>query len=729
MSEPDRRTTDRPRAHPPYGTSLEHLLAELERLDLLVRVQVWRARQRAGEEEGLRAVYIGEHEPEELLARVVGTPSWATVPLPTEFVERAQSRLDELSATIAARTGASFEARIPLRLVALAAIFELRQFEVDVVLACLATELDPRYERLYAYLHDDLTRRQPSIGLVLDLFGGDLEAKVLARRSFSPTAPLFRHQLLEAGEALRLDGRVTRFLLGDDGLDDRIRRSATLAGPRSSLDDLVAPDPLRHQLARLIEHTRVDGGDLVVYLQGPYGVGKQTAAEAFARALGADLLVVDGGWLATRPEEEFLQHVRLIDREARLHGAPLYWKDFDELLGDDRSAQLALLLEMLEHHPGPTFLAGDTLWEPVDALAETDFVRVVLPQPGYGERLALWRNCLGDGFDLEAVANTFRLSGGQIRDAVATARGLAMARQPADPNVSPGDLHAACRLQSNRKLAQLAQKIDPHYTWNDIVLPLDQMAQLREIADQVRYRAVVHDTWGFDAKLAMGKGINVLFSGPPGTGKTMAADVLAGALGVDLYKIDLSVVVSKYIGETEKNLSRIFTEARTSNAILFFDEADALFGRRTQVRDAHDRYANVETSFLLQRMEEYDGLVILATNMRQNMDEAFVRRLHFMVEVPLPGAADRRRIWEQIWPSSTPRDDLDLEFLAERIEVAGGNIRNIALSSAFLAAADGGIVGMRHVVAAVRREYQKIGKVLTATEFGARNESRHAAPR
>ena len=268
-----------------------------------------------------------------------------------------------------------------------------------------------------------------------------------------------------------------------------------------------------------------------MYLQGPYGVGKQTAAEAFARALGAGLLVVDGGWLATRPEEEFLQHVRLIDREAHLQGASLHWKDFDALLGDDRSAQLAALLEMLEHHPGPTFLAGDTPWEPVDALADTDFVRVVLPQPGYGERLALWRNCLGDGIDPEAVANTFRLSGGQIRDAVATARGLAMARQPADPKVSPGDLHAACRLQSNRKLAQLAQKIDPHYTWNDIVLPLDQMAQLREIADQVRYRAVVHDAWGFDAKLAMGKGINVLFSGPPGTGKTMAAEVLAGDLG------------------------------------------------------------------------------------------------------------------------------------------------------------------------------------------------------
>jgi len=729
MSEPGVRASQDRGTDAPYGNSLEHVLAELERLDLLVRVQVWRARQRAADEDGWRAVYIAEHEPEELLDRVVGTPSWTAVPLPSDLLDSVQARLDALSATIVARAAASLEARVPLRLVTLAAIFELSQFEVDVLLACLAPELDHRYERLYAYLHDDMSRRQPTIGLVLDLFGNDLDDKVFDRRSFSPTAPLIRHQLVQSGEALRLDPRVTRFLLGDDDLDDQLRRSVGLTTPRASIDDLIAPDPLRQQLSRIIEHAHVDGGALVLYLQGPYGVGKQTAAAACALALGHDLLVVDGGWLASRSEEHFVEQVRLIDREARLQGALLYWKDFDALLDGDRRAYLAALLEMLEVHPGPTFLAGDVLWEPVDALAEVEFVRLELPQPGSAERLALWRTFVGgNGVGLEEVASTFRLSGGQIRDAAATARSLARSRQPADPQVTSADLHAACRLQSNRKLAQLAQKITPHYTWDDIVLPADQLAQLREIADQVRYRALVYDTWGFDAKLAMGKGINVLFSGPPGTGKTMAADVLAGTLGVDLYKIDLSVVVSKYIGETEKNLSRIFAEARTSNAILFFDEADALFGKRTQVRDAHDRYANVEISFLLQKMEEYEGLVILATNMRQNMDEAFVRRLHFMVELPLPGAADRRRIWEQIWPSATPRDvELDLGDLAERVEVAGGNIRNIALSSAFLAAADGGIVSMRHVVAAVRREYQKIGKVLTGTEFGAGKERRHAA--
>ena len=204
--------------------------------------------------------------------------------------------------------------------------------------------------------------------------------------------------------------------------------------------------------------------------------------------------------------------------------------------------------------------------------------------------------------------------------------------------MTAADLQAACRLQSNRKLAELARKITPHYTWGDIVLPADRLQQLREICNQVKYRARVYDEWGFDRKLSLGKGLNVLFAGPSGTGKTMAAEIMAGELGLDLYKIDLSTVVSKYIGETEKNLARIFDEAETRNAILFFDEADALFGKRSEVHDSHDRYANIEISYLLQRMEEYDGVAILATNLHKNMDEAFVRRMHFTVEFPFPDA-------------------------------------------------------------------------------------------
>ena len=323
------------------------------------------------------------------------------------------------------------------------------------------------------------------------------------------------------------------------------------------------------------------------------------------------------------------------------------------------------------------FLSGSATWEPAGPWRGFTFLRVPFPRPGAGERLRTWHAAL-DGaaldddtaaLDLADLAGRFRLTGGQIRDAAATARNLALTRAPAAPRITLSDLHAACRLHSNRKLAELAIQITPHYAWDDIVLPEDQMERLREIHAQVRYRASSTTSGASTASWRWARAQHP-FRGP-GTGKTMAADVLARALGLNLYKIDLSAVVSKYIGETEKNLARIFAEATTSNAILFFDEADALFGKRSQVRDAHDRYANVEISYLLQKMEEYDGVVVLATNLRKNMDEAFVRRLHATVDFPVPGVADRRRIWGRIWPTALPRDaGLDLDFLARRVEVA-----------------------------------------------------------
>jgi SpoVK/Ycf46/Vps4 family AAA+-type ATPase len=242
---------------------------------------------------------------------------------------------------------------------------------------------------------------------------------------------------------------------------------------------------------------------------------------------------------------------------------------------------------------------------------------------------------------------------------------------------------------------------------------------LREICVQVRHRRTVLEAWGFDKHLAMGKGVNVLFAGQSGTGKTMAAEIIAADLGLELYKVDLSGMVSKYIGETEKNLDKVFTAAREANAILFFDEADALFGKRSEVKDAHDRYANIEVGYLLQKMEEYDGVVILATNLRKNLDDAFIRRLHVAIDFPFPEEPDRMRIWRKVFPPDAPlADDVDLVYLAKQFKLAGGNIRNIALLAAYLSAEDGTTIGMPQIVRAIKREYQKLGKLITETEFG-----------
>jgi len=724
-----------------YETSLQHILAELERLDLLLRVQVWRARQEHGEAGELAAFYIPETEADEFLDKAIGAPTWAGVTLPPELRETAQARLDQLSLHIAQHTAENLREGVPLRLADLARTFDLTAFDLDVILLCLAPELDRGYERLYAYLHDDVTRRQPTVELALNLLCPDLDTKVAARAHFTAAGPLLRYHLVQLceeagqhstsllGSSMRLEPRVVRFLLGNDAVDDRLQRCARMVAPAVSLEDLVFPEAFQRQLSQLAGHirnARAPDAKPVLYFQGPGGVGKRTAAAACCRKLDRQLLIVAGKRVAASNAGEFATLTRLIEREARLQGSLIYWEDFDTLLADEDDARLAALFSILEALPGPAFLSGSATWEPAGASPGLSFLRLPFPPPGPDQRLRLWRaaldtaaaSFLDSGSDLADVAAKFRLSGGQIRDAAATARSLALARAPAGPQITAADLHAACRLHSNRKLAELAVPVIPRYTWDDIVLPDEQMAQLREIYDQVRHRALVYEAWGFDGKLATGKGLSVLFAGPSGTGKTMAADVLANVLGLDLYRIDLSTVVSKYIGETEKNLARIFAEAMTSNAILFFDEADALFGKRTQVRDAHDRYANVEISYLLQKMDEYAGMVVLATNLRKNMDEAFVRRLHATVEFPVPGEAERRRIWGQVWPAATPRDPgLDTEFLARRIEVTGGSIRNIALAGAFLAAADGGVVTMTHLLHATRREYQKMGKVLTGSEL------------
>jgi AAA+ superfamily predicted ATPase len=750
-----------------YRTSRRHVLAELERLDLLLRVQVWRARQARGEAGELAAFYIPDAEADELLDKVIGQPLWAGVPLPAQVLAAVQARLDQLSRDIAKQTAESLSQGVPLGLAALAGMFGLTAFDLDVILLCLAPELDRSYRRLYAYLQDDIARGLPTVDLAVSLFCRDLGARLSARTRFAATAPLRRFHLLELhtapGEsllesALRLDPRVASYLLdngeglddgdrggnSDDMIDERLRDYVAIMTAAADVVDPVFPSRFGAQLSRLAANAPAS----ILYFHGDHGVGKRTAASAICRAMGRPLLTVAGRRLAAAGPGEFATLTSLAGREAKLRGALVLWRDFDALLDQADDPRLTDLFTVLDTLDAPVFLSGTIAWEPSGTHRGLSFLRLTFPPPGPDERLRLWQAALAGHAagltpdppgltpdppgltqdppgltpdppdltpDLVDLAGRFRLTGGQIRDAVGTARNLALARAA---RISASDLHAACRFHSNRKLAELAVQITPHYSWEDIVLPADQLAQLREIHDQVRYRHLVYDTWGFGRKLAMGKGLCILFAGPPGTGKTMAADVLAHTLGLTMYKIDLSSVVSKYIGETEKNLARIFAEATTSNAILFFDEADALFGKRTQVRDAHDRYANVEISYLLQKMEEYDGVVVLATNLRGNMDEAFVRRLHVTVEFQLPGVADRRRIWEHIWPDALPRDaGLDLDFLARRIEVAGGSIRNIALAGAFLAAADGGVVTMAHVLRATRREYQKMGKVLTAGEL------------
>ena len=716
----------------PYGSSLDHLRDELARVDLLIRGQVARARRDDGD--AWRGLTISDAEVDALLARGLGDPPWDAG---DGALDDVRALVDQLGAAIDRRCACT---AVPLALVELARRFALTRFDIDVLLIALAPEIDLRYERLYAYLHDDVTRKRPSIDLALQLLCHTLDDRFAARARFAAGAPLVRHGIVQLvadvpgaswlARWMKPDDRVVEWLHGSDDLEPRLARAARRvpwARTGASLDQLELPGPVRDQLARLtaeIVDPRSGPDAPIVYLRGPAGVGKRTTAETFARALGCDLLVFDCAALDAADDAASVV-IEAAEREALLTGAVLLCESADLVLIGERRNTRRALLDLLATAPGPCVLTGAAPWEPSDALRGRWFVQIDLAPPDADARLRLWRAALGGAaladIALPAVAAGLRLTGGQIHDAAATARSIARLRSGTDAAIAATDIHEACRRHSGRRFGGLARKITARPGWDDLVLPPDRLLRLHELCDHARHRATVFERWGFDRKLPNGKGLGMLFAGAPGTGKTLAASVIAAELGLELYQIDLASVVSKWLGETEKHLGRIFDEAERGQAVLLFDEADALFGKRSEVHDAHDRYANLETSYLLQRIEAHEGIVILASNFRRNMDEAFVRRLRFIIEFPLPDERERLAIWQGIWPAETPLGgDLDLAYLARRFDLAGAHLRNIALAAAFLAAAERCPVEQRHALHAARREYQKLGKMIDESAFGGR---------
>ena len=617
--------------------------------------------------------------------------------------------------------------------------FGLTPFDHAVIALALAPELDLRYERIYAYLQDDVTRRRPTVSLALDVFCPTAEAKAAWRSRFAAGAPLLRSGLLRLtpdpnhvnpswlDHYVTLDEQAVAFALGDAELSARLAAFCERIEP--GIGKRVEGPALQGLIPLLIE-ARANGKSFPICFHGPHGTRQKEAAEALASAAGAKLILADVG-TGIAASEHYEANLRALYLDASLQEAMVFLDGMDALATEPQSVRLAALLRCLSEYAVVTIFCTAQRW--ISTAGPTrGILNVPFTLPDFQARSAVWQAQMEaagfpeDPATLEALAGRFTLTQDQIADAVATARSRLewlAAINPGQPKAAQPyamELMAAARAQTGQDLASLALKVKPVYTWKDIVLPADAETQLHEICDRVAQRHRVLDEWGFDKKLSQGKGVSVLFTGPSGSGKTMAAEVIANALGIDMYKIDLSGVVSKYIGETEKNLERIFSAAERTNAILFFDEADALFGKRSEVHDAHDRYANIETSFLLQRMEQYDGIAILATNMRGNLDEAFVRRLAYTIRFSLPGEAERLRIWQQIWPSQEILGpDVNLQLLASQFKLSGGNIRNIALSGSYYAAAEGGKVTMAGLLRALSREYEKVGKTISQAELNA----------
>ncbi len=720
-----------------FQTSLDHLLAQLGRIELKLRLLVMEMRYNSSqvEEDRFRGLYIPEKEIDTVLTSTPFQQGDNLAYREDPAVVTLVQSLEHLEANIAEREKESLRCGLILRLHELGWLFSLSKFDMDVLLVCLLPELNLKHQRLYAYLQNDVTKKSPNVDLVVRLLCKSFEDRLRARERFSPEESLIKHHILRLcdehlqsstpllGKSLHINERITSYLLGGDEIDARLQTFANLTRPGLKLEDVILPEDTENHLIQLVTHFKRE--PLICYFQGSYGVGKQTTAEAMCFELGVRLLSIDvDGMLAADIPLELA--VPLIFREGRLQNAALYLENYNILLNEEREFRLAndRVIKELESYPQWVFLAGEGTWQPKDILHNKPLIYIEFPAPTYSARKQLWekygnhQSPVAPDVNFTDISGKFRLNGGQIGDAMATARSLALWRDPENGLVTTHDLYSACRQQSNQRLNTLASKIHPRHNWDDIILPRDQKEQLQEICSYVEHYHTVYGDWGFGQKLSRSTGLNALFAGPSGTGKTMAAEIMANELGLDLYKIDLSAIVSKYIGETEKNLDRIFREGQTANAILFFDEADALFGKRSEVRDSHDRYANIEVAYLLQKMEEYDGVVILATNLRKNMDEAFARRMHFTLEFPIPEETDRYRIWQSIFPGVAPlTKDIDLLFLARQFKITGGNIRNIALGAAFLAVETSGYITMKHLIRATKREYQKMGKLCTEGDF------------
>jgi hypothetical protein len=587
---------------------------------------------------------------------------------------------------------------------ALSTLFGLTSFERRIVLLCAGMELDGDFANSCAAAPGSGGNPWPSFGLALAAFP-DAHWDALANN-----APLRRWRIIEicgdgplAHSRLRVDERILFFLTGVWQLDARL---VSLVEPLREIPEIA--DSQRAVLDRLESawKSAFDTGPPLPALQlcGPDAGAKRSLANALAARLSIDIFRLPAALLPLNLSELENLH-RIWEREAILRNAALLL-DCDRFETSDTSHAMAIdrWIEMTR-----TPLLISTRDSRPDI--ERPLLSVEVRRPTSSEQRAAWQRVLGKrggsfNGQLERLVSQFDFSAAAISS---TAQSLG--------ETTASKLWDACRLRARPRLQDLAQHIVSRATWADIVLPAAQIQTLQTVALQVRYRARVCDEWGFAEKSNRGLGLSGLFAGPSGTGKTLAAEVLANELELDLFRIDLSTVVSKYIGETEKNIRRVFDAAEEGGAILLFDEADALFGKRSEVKDSHDRYANVEISYLLQRMEAYRGLAILATNMKEALDPAFLRRLRFVVLFPFPDQAQRAEIWRRIFPAKTPTDSLDIDGLA-RLSISGGNIRNIALNAAFAAAGSEEPVRMPHLLGAVRLEYEKLEKPLTHTELG-----------
>jgi ATP-dependent 26S proteasome regulatory subunit len=697
------------------------LHSKLLRLDRLIEREILRLRSRYQLSlDEFRGLYVSDEQVDQLVRATITDPQLEQ----SLFVLSGEARATNAGAADPRSVWGTLASR-----------FGLEPLELDLITLALAPEIDLKYETLYAYLNNDITRKWPTLELAQRLLSDDVGRVSAIAAAVSPAGRLIRLGIFDlidppSGRPSRLNvgfaatPLITQFVLGLPLADPRLSGFAEVAG-RLDGDAVLAMDRRRGALIDRLATIYRSAGDkaATIVLLGERGSGRQDAAAELCEQLGMPLLRLDLGALRY-PSEAIPGIASALALYRRLRPCGLYLDGLHALrnVSDQAPTDGVRLLDLLQRQPSPIFAACEphTNWHELLRSRRTLVIR--LDEADYPHRLALWeRELARAGIDLpiadcRRLADRLPFSPGQIEETISTACDLTALADSSRVDVAT--LVAAARQHTDHRIGNLALKVESRHSWDELVLPAATRMRVQELASAISNRHVVYEEWGFARRITIGTGLKVLFSGASGTGKTMTAGVIAHDLGFDLYKIELSGVVSKYIGETEKNLDRIFRAVRAANAMLFIDEAEAILGKRSEVKDAHDRYANIEVAYLLQKLEDHDGVVILASNLKRNIDDAFARRMHYVIDFPLPDERDRKRLWRGMFPREAPiGDDVDFDFLAKQFELAGGDIRNVALDAAFLAAQNGRAITMKQLVQALARQLAKQGKIPSLAEF------------
>jgi hypothetical protein len=687
----------------PFAAGYEADLAWLDRL-LEREILRLRAHYELSLDE-LRGLYISDRQVDELLRRQSPDADPAMELTGEAAALRSQRRADTPLARLAARFGLS-----PL--------------ETDLLLFAAAPELSLKYETLYAYLNNDITRRHPTVDLALRV----LDGAAAGRAALSSCGRLFVLGLLdwlEPGEprsglarGFAASPPAVHFLLGLPLEDSRLPASVRPIPPAALEQDLAL---LPASARRMLEGSRQPPVPGLVVCTGDTPVEQVAAARIHAARHGLGVLSLPLGALAGESGAWPTLRTRVRLLASLANAAVLVYDELGQF-----PQEPAPLMQLTRQIRDLATIGLSVIWAvPKDApwaagIIDLPFLELALPSATAGDRAEIWASALArlgvppEAVPVDDLAGRFALPGSRILAAAESAARHA----PGDPAELREALWQAARQHSAQSLGQLASRVVKPHRWEHLVLPETTLRQVREIAAAIAHRECVYGRWRMAERTGRGNGLMILFAGASGTGKTMTASVIANDLRLDLYRIDLATVVSKYIGETEKNLDRIFAAARHGNGILFFDEADALLGKRSEVKDAHDRYANIEIAYLLQKMEEHEGVVILATNLAKNLDQAFSRRMHYVIDFPKPDAGLRERLWRGMFPPAAPLgEDVDFRFLAEQFETSGGEIQMIALDAAFLASAGSRAIGMAEIVQAMARHQQKQGNPVATSGF------------